>query len=298
MMFMLREEAKHLRSGEQGFERILRAGEDPGRGDAALRQPLRPARLRPPRRRALDERAHLLQPRAQGLLPLDRRLPRRSRRASPSTRTSSRTLLAREKDPVRYSYKFIDLNLGGSVNDVNKELLNGITVTFYKRTLEKHFEKFNKIIAESYPKGTKPLVLPSLRWNRAAALDVRRRDTGTFTGSRSPRARSSRPTARPTSPRPRTSRIATRCSPEEGGIAPPEADVYKELTKRSPRTRSSSGRRFGTKAKSRYTTTLSHAAAPPAIAAAPGRRGQAAPVAPRRGDPALAAHGGGRRLSR
>ena len=48
--------------------------------------------------------------------------------------------VAREKDPVRYSYKFIDLNLGGSTRDVNKELLNGITVTFYKRTLEKMTE--------------------------------------------------------------------------------------------------------------------------------------------------------------
>src|SRR6202030_2117551 len=73
----------------------------------------------------------------------------------------------READPVRYSYKFIDLNLGGTTKDVNKELLNGITVTFYKRTLEKHFEKFNKIIRESYPKSTPALVLPSLRWNRA-----------------------------------------------------------------------------------------------------------------------------------
>src|SRR5205814_2376399 len=56
--------------GATGVRADPARGQAPGRGDPALREPLRAARLRPARRRALDERADLLEPRLEGLLSL------------------------------------------------------------------------------------------------------------------------------------------------------------------------------------------------------------------------------------
>jgi 1,2-phenylacetyl-CoA epoxidase catalytic subunit len=272
MIFMLREEAKHLRSGEQGFERILRAGKLP----VPVIQ--RYVNLFAP----LGYDLHGGERSTNALIYFN--LGLKGFYPSPESYLEKpasvafdpqlfHDLVAREKDPVRYSYKFIDLNLGGATKDVNKELLNGITVTFYKRTLEKHFEKFNKILRESYPKGTPELVLPSLRWNRAEPSiyaserwDIHGNPIATkeeFDAYR----RANLPTDE--------DRALVEDVLSHGGIAPPEQDVYKELTHTKPSDDVLFQTRFGTSARStRFTKNLSRAAAAaiekkPATPAAP-----------------------------
>ena len=273
MLFMLREEAKHLRSGEQGFERILRAGKLP------VEIVQRYVNLFAP----LGYDLHGGERSTNALIYYN--LGLKGFYPSPEDYLSKPAHVAfdkhlfsdfkaREADPVRYSYKFIDLNLGGAVKDVNKELLNGITVTFYKRTLEKHFEKFNKIIRESYPKGTPELVLPSLRWNRAEP-SIYAGEAWDIHGNPLP------PSELEAYKKANLPTLADRDAVNEilgkkGGIAPPETDVYKELTHEKPSDNVLYRTKFGTKAKSRYTQKL----AAPAAAAAPVAAPVAAAVAP------------------
>ncbi len=273
MLFMLREEAKHLRSGEQGFERILAAGKLPVE--------------------VIQRYVNLFAPLGYDLHGGERstnaliyyNLGLKGFYPSPEDYLSKpahvafdphlfQDFKAREKDPVRYSYKFIDLNLDGSVKDVNKELLNGITVTFYKRTLEKHFEKFNRILRESYPKGTPELVLPSLRWNRAEPSiyagehwDIHGRPIASRVEYEAYH-KANLPTA---ADREVVNSILCR---GKDGIAEPQTDVYKELTHEKPSDEVLFRTRFGTTGRSRYTQKLpaqqaAAPAAPVAVAAAP-----------------------------
>jgi hypothetical protein len=281
MIFMLREEAKHLRSGEQGFERILRAGKLP----IAVIQ--RYVNLFAPLGYDLHggERSTnaliYYNLGLKGFYPSPENYLDKPANVAFDPQLFS-DLVAREKDPVRYSYKFIDLNLGGATKDVNKELLNGITVTFYKRTLEKHFEKFNKIIRETYPKGTPELVLPSLRWNRAEPSmyaneywDIHGNPIATREQFEAYR-RANLPTAE-------DGKLVDEVL-KKGGIAAPEQDVYKDLTHTKPSDEVLFQTKFGTEARSkRYTTNLSrsHAKAPAvAVAAAPVAAKPAAQAAP------------------
>jgi 1,2-phenylacetyl-CoA epoxidase catalytic subunit len=274
MTFMLREEAKHLRSGEQGFERILGAGKVP------VEVVQRYVNLFAP----LGYDLHGGERSTNALIYYN--LGLKGFFPSPEDYLSKPAAVAfdphlfedfraREKDPVRYSYKFIDLHLDGAVKDVNKELLNGITVTFYKRTLEKHFEKFNRIIREKYPRGTPELVLPSLRWNRAEPSiyageqwDIHGRPIATreeFEAYRKANLPSAADGA-----------IINDVFSKKGGIAEPAADVYKELTHEKPSDEVLFRTKFGTKAKSRYTAKLAGPA--PAMTAEPAVATVAAPA--------------------
>jgi hypothetical protein len=260
MTFMLREEQKHLRSGQQGLERILRAGKLPAdviqryvniyaplgydlhggeRSTNALIYwnlglkgfyPSPELDLDGPARRAFDPHLH-------------------------------EDLLFREREAAAYSYKFVDLNLGGSVREVNKELLNGITVTFYKRTLEKHFVKYNEILRRSYPAGTAPLVLPSIRWNRrepsiyaGERWDVHGRPIGSRTEYEA-YVKANLPSEED------AALVRDVLAPGKGGIAPPEVDIYRELTVEKPSDVVLYRTRFGQERRSRYVENLSRAAA-------------------------------------
>jgi 1,2-phenylacetyl-CoA epoxidase catalytic subunit len=167
MVFMLREEQKHLRSGQQGFERILRAGKLP----IELLQ--RYMNLYAP----LGYDLHGGERSTNALIYFNLGLKgfyptRESYLDGPPDAVVDAQLLADLRDletrPAETSYQFINLNLDGPVREMNKELLNSITVSYYRRTLLEHFEQFNEIIREVYPAGTPSLVLPSLRWNRAS----------------------------------------------------------------------------------------------------------------------------------
>lgn len=274
MMFMLREEAKHLRSGEQGFERILGAGKLP------VEVIQRYVNLFAPLGYDLHGGERSTNALIYYNLGLKGFFPSPDDYLSKPAKVAFDPHLfedfrAREKDPVRYSYKFIDLHLDGAVKDVNKELLNGITVTFYKRTLEKHFAKFNEIIRKSYPKGTPELVLPSLRWNRAEPSmyanewwDIHGRPIATreeFLAYKKANL-----------PRPEDGAIVNEILAKKGGIAEPSADVYKELTHEKPSDTVLFRTKFGTKARSRYTQKL-----PGPAAAAPAASAVAVAEAPR-----------------
>ena len=264
MLFMLREEAKHLRSGEQGFERILGAGKLP------VEIVQRYVNLYAPLGYDLHGGERSTNALIYYNLGLKGFFPSVEDYLSKPAGVAFDPHLfedfkAREKDPVRYSYKFIDLNLDGAVQDVNKELLNGITVTFYKRTLEKHFEKFNKIIREKYPKGTPELVLPSLRWNRAEPSiyanelwDIHGRPMASRAEFEAYR-QANLPTVE-------DSKIVNDVLGRKGGIAEPAADVYKELTAEKPSDNVLYRTTFGTTRKSRYTQKLSAPKAEPLAA--------------------------------
>jgi benzoyl-CoA 2,3-epoxidase subunit B len=254
MVFMLREEQKHLRSGQQGFERILRAGRIPvdllqkymnlyaplgydlhggERSTNALIYfnlglkgfyPTWQPYLDGPADAVID--AHLL-----------------------------RDLRERENRPTDHSYQFVNLHLDGPVRDINKELLNSITVSFYKRTLEEHFEKFNAIIAEVYPAGTPRLVLPSIRWNRAAPsiyagepYDVygkRIEDPAEFAAYRAANVPSE-------ADRQRLAEVFS----QPDWIGPPEADVYRTMTAVKSTDTILYPTTFGPNRRSRYTGSL------------------------------------------
>lgn len=267
MLFMLREEAKHLRSGEQGFERILGAGKLP------VEIVQRYVNLFAPLGYDLHGGERSTNALIYYNLGLKGFFPSTDDYLTKPAAVAFDPHLfqdfkAREKDPVRYSYKFIDLNLDGAVQDVNKELLNGITVTFYKRTLEKHFEKFNKIIREKYPKGTPELVLPSLRWNRAEPSiyanelwDIHGKPIATRAEFEAYR-KANLPSAT-------DGQIVNDILGKAGGIAPPAADVYKELTSEKPSDNVLYRTKFGTAAKSRYTQKIAAHAPSPSVSAAP-----------------------------
>ncbi|MBI3268122.1 MAG: hypothetical protein HYZ53_03805 [Planctomycetes bacterium] len=167
MSFMLREEHRHLKAGEQGYERMLEGG----------RLPID----------LLQKYVNLYAPLGYDLHGGERstnaliywRLGLKGFYPSsddyltgPASAVIDEHLFAdlrlREHERAAYGYRFLDLDLDGAAQDINKELLNSITVTFYRRSLVKHFERFNRLILEHYPPGTPKLVLPSLRFHRAA----------------------------------------------------------------------------------------------------------------------------------
>ncbi|MEQ8768766.1 MAG: hypothetical protein RL885_32975 [Planctomycetota bacterium] len=165
MLFMLREEAKHLRSGQQGFERMCAAGKLP----IDLLQKY--VNLFAPLGYDLHggERSTnaliYYKLGLKGFYPSQHDYLERPAREAFDPHLFN-DLVHRERNNRDYGYKFVDLNLEGPAEDINKELLNGITVTFYKRALESHFEKFNELIRQNYPAGTPELVLPSIRFHR------------------------------------------------------------------------------------------------------------------------------------
>jgi benzoyl-CoA 2,3-epoxidase subunit B len=257
MVFMLREEQKHLRSGQQGFERILRAGKMPID--------------------VLQKYMNLYAP-----LGYDLHGGERSTNAliyfnlglkgfypswtpyldGPADAVIDphlmRDLREREKRPAEHSYQFVNLQLDGPVRDINKELLNSITVSFYRRTLEEHFEKFNAIIREAYPAGTPMLVLPSIRWNRAAPsiyagemYDVRGErieDPEEFRAYREANLPSAEDHAK-----------LEEVFALPDWIAPPETDVYRNLTAVKASDQILYPTRFGGTRRSRYVGSLTEA---------------------------------------
>lgn len=259
MTFMLREEQKHLRSGQQGFERILKAAKLP------IPVMQRYVNLFAPLGYDLHGGERSTNALIYWNLGLKGFYPSPELDLAAPARTAFDAqlfadLVEREKNPAAFSYKFVDLNLGGPVRDVNKELLNGITVTFYKRTLEKHLARFNEIIRERYPKGTPELVLPSLRWNR--------RDPSIYAGElwdvegRPIATRAELDvTSRANLPGEEDARIVREVlAPGKGGIEAPEVDVYRELTAEKPSDVVLYRTRFGRSARSRYLENLSRAA--------------------------------------
>ena len=259
MTFMLREEQKHLRSGQQGFERILGAGKLP------VEVVQRYVNLYAPLGYDLHGGERSTNALIYWNLGLKGFYPAPDLALDgPASAAFDPQLFAdlveRERDAAAWSYKFVELNLGGAVRDVNKELLNGITVTYYKRTLEKDFAKFNEIIRTSYPKGTPSLVLPSLRWNR--------REPSVYAGERwdihgrpiasreayEAYARASLPSATD------SALVNDVLGRGKGAITAPDVDVYRELTAEKPSDVVMFRTRFGTKARSRYTENLSAAA--------------------------------------
>lgn len=276
MVFMLREEAKHLRSGEQGFERILGAGKLPVEVIQRYVNLFAPLGYDLHGGERSTNALIYYNLGLKGFYPSPENYLDKPASAAFDAQLFT-DLVSREKDPVRYSYKFIDLNLGGATKDVNKELLNGITVTFYKRTLEKHFEKFNKIIREKYPKGTPQLVLPSLRWNRV--------DPSIYAGEMwdihgNPIATRAEFEAyrKANLPRPEDTKLVEDVL-RKGGMLAPEQDVYKELTKTKPSDEVLFQTTFGSARSKRYTTNLTrlHAAKP--ASAAPVAAAASKPVA-------------------
>lgn len=259
MTFMLREEQKHLRSGQQGFERILRAGKLPI--DVIQRY----VNLYAPLGYDLHGGERSTNALIYWNLGLKGFYPSPELDLDAPARTAFdphlyADFVERERDPAAWSYKFLDLNLGGRVRDVNKELLNGITVTFYKRTLEKHFAKFNELIRDHYPKGTPELVLPSLRWNRrdpsmyaGEAWDIHGRPIATRAELEAYRA-ANLPT------RADVELVKSVLTRGKDAIATPDVDVYKELTAEKPSDQVLYRTRFGTTSRSRYVENLSRAA--------------------------------------
>jgi benzoyl-CoA 2,3-dioxygenase component B len=257
MVFMLREEQKHLRSGQQGFERILRAGKLP----VELLQ--RYMNLYAP----LGYDLHGGERSTNALIYFNLGLkgfypswtPYLDGRAEA---VIDAQLLAdlreREKRPAEHSYQFVNLRLDGPVRDINKEILNSVTVSFYKRTLQEHFEKFNAIIGETYPAGTPQLVLPSVRWNRTLPsiyagepydLDgARIEDPAEFAAYRAANLPSE-------ADRERLAEVFA----QPGWIAPPETDVYRTPTAVKTSDTIRYATTFGPERRSRYTRSLSEA---------------------------------------
>lgn len=266
MTFMLREEAKHLRSGEQGFERMIAGGKVPIE--------------------TLQKYVNLFAP-----LGYDLHGGERSTNAliyyklglkgfypsakdyldGPVSDVVDSQLFAdlkhREDRKADYSYKFVDLRLDGAAREINKELLNAITVTFYKRTLEGHFAKFNELIGKHYPAGTPRLVLPSIRFNRAEPsiyagehYDIHGRP---IEGEKEYQAylAANLPAEKD---RDRLLEVAR----EPGWIAPPEVDVYKALTAVKPNDKVMFQTTFGMTRKSRFVSNLSKSSVIPAASAA------------------------------
>ncbi len=265
MTFMLREEAKHLRSGEQGFERMIAGGKIPID--------------------ALQKYVNLFAPLGYDLhggerstnaliyfkLGLKGFYPSaRDYLDGPVSDVVDAQLFAdlkhREAHKAEFSYKYVDLNLDGPARDINKELLNAITVTFYKRTLEAHFAKFNDLIARHYPAGTPRLVLPSIRFNRAEPsvyagerYDIHGRPIESEAAWRTYLAENL-PSEKDLVRIRETARLP-------GWIAPPEMDVYKALTAVKPNDKVMFQTTFGMTRKSRFVSNLSKAAAAPSAAA-------------------------------
>ncbi len=181
-------------------------------------------------------------------------------------------LLHREASPSAYSYQFLDLNLGGALRDINKELLNAVTVTFYKRTLEKHFADFNRIIEGTYPAGTPKLVLPSLRWHRAEPSTYANERYDIY-GRPIATEREYEAYCRANLPGPGDTQRLQEVFAMNDWIAPPEADVYKELTHTKPGDNVFFRTTFGTRRRSRYTSRLPDVAqdAAPMAATAPAK---------------------------
>jgi benzoyl-CoA 2,3-dioxygenase component B len=258
MVFMLREEQKHLRSGQQGFERILRAGKVP---IGILQKYLN---MYAPLGYDLHGGERSTNALIYFNLGLKGFYPMRQPYldGGPEAVIDAQLLAdlrEREKRPADYSYQFVNLKLDGPVRDMNKELLNSITVTFYKRTLEDHFAKFNEIIREVYPAGTPMLELPSIRWNRSLP-SMYAGEPYDVQGNRieDPAEYATYRAAHLPSEADRAQLAEIMARPD--WIAPPEVDVYKTLTAVKTTDRVLYPTVFGPSRRSRYTTCLSAAA--------------------------------------
>jgi benzoyl-CoA 2,3-dioxygenase component B len=255
MVFMLREEQKHLRSGQQGFERILQAGKMPVE--------------------VLQKYMNLYAP-----LGYDLHGGERSTNAliyfnlglkgfypswtpyldGPADAVIDAHLITdlreREKRPEDHSYQFVNLQLGGPARDINKELLNSITVSFYKRTLEEHFEKFNAIIRDVYPSGTPMLVLPSMRWNRAVP-SIYAGESYDITGRLIENPEEFRDYREANLPSDADRARLQEVFALPDWIAPPETDVYRTLTAVKNSDQILFPTTFGGSRRSRYIQSLS-----------------------------------------
>ena len=232
MTFMLREEAKHLRSGEQGFERILSAGRIP----VELVQKY--VNLYAP----LGYDLHGGERSTNALIYWRLGLKGFHPLAAGGLDGPARGLLDpelfedlayRQARPADFSYQFLDLRLDGAACDLNKELLNGVTVSAYRATLARHFERFNEIIRRTYPPGTPELVLPSLRWNRSAP-SIYAGERHDIRGNEIPDAGEYEEYRRANLPTDADRERLRALFREEGCIAPPETDVYKDVTRPRP----------------------------------------------------------------
>lgn len=267
MTFMLREEAKHLRGGEQGFERILTAGRVPVE--------------------ILQKYVNLFAPLGYDLHGGERstnaliyyRLGLKGFYPSaqdyldgpPSAVIDAHLyedLMLREREKAAYGYKFVDLHLDGPTRDINKELLNAITVSFYKRALEGHFAKFNEIIRRVYPAGTPLLVLPSLRFNRAQP-SIYAGERYDIYGRPIESQKAYEAYLAANLPGPADEERLAEVFADKGWIAPPEVDIYKALTAVKPNDTVLYRTVFGPQRRSRFTANLSRAAAARGKSAAP-----------------------------
>lgn len=264
MVFMLREEAKHLRSGEQGYERILKAGKVP------IEILQKYVNLYAPLGYDLHggERSTnaLIYWRLglKGFYPSPSYTPE-----TPASEVIDRQLFAdlahREREKAAYGYKFVNLGLEGPVGGINKELLNAVTVTFYKRALEGHFEKFNRLIERHYPAGTPRLVLPSIRFHRAEP-SVYAGERYDIHGNRIESLREYEAYLAQNLPGERDRTRLAEAFEDPTWIAPPEQDVYKTPTAVKPGEQVLFPTTFGTKKPVRFTARLSSILPPSARA--------------------------------
>ncbi len=260
MLFMLREEAKHLRSGEQGFERMIRGGKLP----IELLQKY--VNLFAPLGYDLhggERSTNALIYYKLGLKGFYPSPGRESYLERPAREAFDRQLFEdlahRELNNRDHGYKFVDLNLNGPTQDINKELLNGITVTFYKRALESHFQKFNDLIKQHHPTGTPELVLPSIRFHRdrpsiyaGECYDIH----GKPIESQAVYERYIADNLPSENDQARLQEVFA----EPDWIAPPEMDVYKTPTKVQSTDEVLYQTVFGDRRSTRYTFNLSTAA--------------------------------------
>ncbi len=278
MVFMLREEAKHLRSGEQGYERILEAGKVP----VAILQKY--MNLYAPLGYDLHGGERSTNALIYYRLGLKGFYPSPGYTlASPPSAVIDRQLLAdlvhREREKAAYGYKFVNLGLEGPVGDINKELLNAITVTFYKRALEGHVEKFNRLIERHYPAGTPRLVLPSIRFNRMEP-SIYAGERYDIHGNPIEGEREYRAYLAENLPGEEDRKRLEEVFADPSWIAPPAQDVYKTPTAVKPGEQVLFPTTFGAKRPARFTARLSPAPAPAVPEKAPKASGPEAGLEP------------------
>ena len=258
MVFMLREERKHLSSGFQGLERILTAGKVPV--DVIQRY----VNLYAPLGYDLHGGERSTNALIYYRLGLKGFYPdRRNYLDLPPDSVIDAQLLSdlrmREKNPLTYSYQFVNLGLEGPTREINKELLNSITVTFYKRTLEDHFRQFNEIIRRTYPAGTPELVVPSLRFHRAEP-SIYARERFDIHGNPISSEAEFRAYVTANLPTPADRALMKAFSAEKDRMSLPSVDIYQRMTVTKPTDEVLHQTVFGTVRRSSFTSSLSQQA--------------------------------------